>query len=139
MLCFLVHSCQWHLFRNLPLPSLLPYFLLSELGRLHVCLEAVYLVLGIYARYLTRRRDSHIVGSTSLWGTRHIYRVQDIQNRVFGFKLKSQLILLFSLFFLLFMSPTALFVLFMCPTILFQLIFIFIYRTFSKKISVSVK
>ena len=43
--------------------------------------------------------------------------------------LKSQLILLFNLFLLLFMSLT----------VLFQLSFTFIYSTFSKKISVSVK
>ena len=41
----------------------------------------------------------------------------------FGSKLKSQLILLFSLFLLLFMGST----------ILFQLTFTFIYNTFSKK------
>ena len=71
--------------------------------------------------------------------------------------LKSQLILPFSLFLLLFMSLTALFgtihgsyctfwyyswvplhflVLFMGPILLFQLIFTFIYSTFNKKFSV---
>ena len=48
---------------------------------------------------------------------------------LFGSKLKNQLILLFSLFLLLFMSHT----------VLFQLIFTFIYSTFSKKFSISAK
>ena len=48
---------------------------------------------------------------------------------VFGFKLKSQFILLFNLFLLLFMDLT----------VLFQLTFTFIYNTFNKKFSVSAK
>ena len=61
----------------------------------------------------------------------------------FGSKLKNQLILLFSLFLLLFINFIVLFgtflVLFMSLTVLFQLTFTFIYRTFNKKFSVSVK
>jgi len=48
-------------------------------------------------------------------------------------KIKSQLILLFSLFLLLFMVPLYFLILFMSLTILFQLTFNFIYSTFSKK------
>ena len=48
---------------------------------------------------------------------------------VFDSKLKSQLILLFNLFLLLFMGLT----------VLFQLTFTFIYNTFSKKFSILVK
>ena len=48
---------------------------------------------------------------------------------VFGFKLKSQFILLFNLFLLLFIDLT----------VLFQLIFTFIYNTFNKKFSISAK
>ena len=58
---------------------------------------------------------------------------------VFGSILKNQLILLFSLFLLLFMGLTTPLVLFMSHTVLFQLIFTFIYSTFSKKFSVSSK
>ena len=63
-------------------------------------------------------------------------------KHVFGKKLKSQLILLFNSFFLLFMGPTALFCIIhrsYCTISLFQLIFTFIYSTFSKKISISIK
>ena len=50
-----------------------------------------------------------------------------------------KLILLFSLFLLLFMGLTALLLLFMGLIVLFQLTFTFIYSTFSKKFSVLVK
>ena len=48
---------------------------------------------------------------------------------VFGSSLKSQFILLFSLFLLLFIGSTALFILFIGLIILFQLTFTFIYST----------
>ena len=57
----------------------------------------------------------------------------------FGSKLKSQVILLFSLFLLLFMISLHFLVLFMDLIILFQLTFTFIYTTFNKKFSVSAK
>ena len=50
-----------------------------------------------------------------------------------------KLILLFSLFLLLFMGSTTLLLLFMGLIVLFQLTFTFIYSTFSKKFSVLVK
>jgi len=52
-------------------------------------------------------------------------------------KLKSQLILLFSLVLLLFIAPLYFLILFMSFTVLFHLTFTFIYNTFSKKFSVS--
>ena len=52
---------------------------------------------------------------------------------------KRQLLLLFSLFLVLFMSLIAPLVLFIGHTILFQLVFIFIYNTFDKIFSVSTK
>ena len=58
---------------------------------------------------------------------------------VFDSKLKKQLILLFNSFLLLFMALLHFLVLFTGSIVLFQLIFIFIYSTFSKKISVSAK
>ena len=58
---------------------------------------------------------------------------------VFGSRLKSQLILLFNLFLLLFMGPIALFGTIHGFTVLFQLTFTFIYSTFNKKFSVSAK
>ena len=57
----------------------------------------------------------------------------------FGSKFKSQLILLFSLFLLLFMGLIALFGTIYGPTILFQLTFPFIYSIFNKKFSVLAK
>ena len=56
----------------------------------------------------------------------------------FDSNLKTQLILLFSLFLLLFIASLYFLVLFMDPTVLFQLTFTFIYNTFNKKFSVSV-
>ena len=74
---------------------------------------------------------------------------------LFGFRLKSQLNLLFSLFLLLFMSLILIYylayfcyylwvslhflILFMGFTVLFQQTFTFMYSTFSKKFSVSAK
>ena len=55
--------------------------------------------------------------------------IQTHPKCAFGYQLKNQLILLFSLFLLLFI----------CLTILFHLTFTFIYSTFSKKFSVSAK
>ena len=57
----------------------------------------------------------------------------------FGKKKFCKLILLFSLFLLLFMSSTSFLVLFMGLTLLFQLIFTFIYNTFSKKFLILAK
>ena len=54
-------------------------------------------------------------------------------------KLKMQLILLFSLFLLLFMDPTVLFGTIHDSHCTFQLIFTFIYSIFNKKFSVSAK
>ena len=50
-----------------------------------------------------------------------------------------KIILLFSLFLLLFMELTSLFDTIYGPTVLFQLIFSFIYSTFSNNFSISVK
>jgi len=58
---------------------------------------------------------------------------------MFGSKLKSQFILLFSLFLLQFMSLLHFLVLFMSLTVLFQLTFTFIYSIFNKIFSVSTK
>jgi len=58
---------------------------------------------------------------------------------MFGSILKNQFILLFSLFLLLFMGLLHFLVLFMGSIVLFQLIFTFIYTTFSKKFSISEK
>ena len=52
---------------------------------------------------------------------------------VFDFNLKSQFILLFNLFLLLFMGSLQFLVQFIGSTVLFQLTFTFIYKTFSKK------
>ena len=52
---------------------------------------------------------------------------------VFDFNLKSQLILLYNLFLLLFMGPLQFLIQFIGSTVLFQLTFTFIYKTFSKK------
>ena len=68
-----------------------------------------------------------------------ISRSQTNPKCVFGSKLKCELILLFSLFLLLFMGPLHFLVLFMGFTILFQLTFTFIYNTFSKKFLISTK
>ena len=57
----------------------------------------------------------------------------------FGLGWKIKIILLFSLFLLIFMGLTTLLALFIGPTILFQLTFTFIYNTFSNKFSVSAK
>ena len=74
-----------------------------------------------------RRRQTQDVGSVKR------------ASQMFGMDEICQLVLLFSLFLLLFMDPTVLFILFMGSIVLFQLIFTFIYSTFSKKFSVSVK
>jgi len=50
-----------------------------------------------------------------------------------------QIILLFSLFLLLLMTPLHSLILFMGHTVLFQLTFIFIYNIFSKKFSILTK
>ena len=68
-----------------------------------------------------------------------IYNFNQTQAKcAFGNTYFFQFILLFSLFLLLFMGPTTL-VLFMSLTIIFQLIFIFIYSNFNKKLSVPTK
>ena len=54
-------------------------------------------------------------------------------------KIKSQFILLFTLFLVLFIKLTVLFSTIHGLTILFELTFVFIYSTFSKKFSVSTK
>ena len=54
-------------------------------------------------------------------------------------RLKIKIILLFSLFLLLFIGPTALFGTIYDLTILFQLTFIFIYSTFSNKFLILAK
>ena len=54
-------------------------------------------------------------------------------------KIKSQFILLFTLFLVLFIRLTVLFSTIHGPTILFELTFAFIYNTFSKKFSVLTK
>ena len=58
---------------------------------------------------------------------------------VFGLEWKIKIILLFSLFLLLFMTSLYFLVLFMGLTVLFQLTFTFIYNIFSNKFSVSAK
>ena len=68
-----------------------------------------------------------------------IISIQTPSNYSFGKDYFCQLILLFSLFLLLFMGLLHFLVLLMGSTILFQLIFIFIYSTLRKKFSVSVK
>ena len=57
----------------------------------------------------------------------------------FGLGCKIKIILLFSLFFLLFMGPTTFFGIIHGSTLLFQLTFTFIYSTFNNKFSVSTK
>ena len=99
------------------------------------------------------------MGSTTLFGTIHRFHyiisanfylyLQYFQQKNFSFNKISgsqsepkcvfgknyfcQLILLFSLFLLLFLAPLQLLVLFMGHSVLFQLTFTFIYDTFSKK------
>ena len=57
----------------------------------------------------------------------------------FGLKWKIKIILLFSLFLLLFIGHTSLFGTIHGHTVLFQLTFTFIYSTFSNNFSISVK
>ena len=57
----------------------------------------------------------------------------------FGLEWKIKIILLFSLFLLLFTSLTTFFGIIHGSTVLFQLTFSFIYRTFNNKFSVSGK
>ena len=68
-----------------------------------------------------------------------LFFVKIIWQNAFGSKLKSQFILLFSLFLLLSMASLHFLVLFMGSTVLFQLIFTFIYNISSKKFSISVE
>lgn len=68
-----------------------------------------------------------------------INRSQADPKCMFGINESCQLILLFSLFLLLFMGLIAFLVLFMGFTVLLQLTFTFIYNTFSKQFSVSAK
>ena len=52
---------------------------------------------------------------------------------IFDFNLKSQFILIFNLFLLLFIDTLQFLVQFIGSTVLFQLTFTFIYKTFNKK------
>ena len=65
--------------------------------------------------------------------------IQTNHTCVLGMDEICQLILLFSLFLLLFMTPSHFLILFMGLTVLFHLIFTFIYNTFNKKILILVK
>ena len=90
----------------------------------------------------------HFLQSTSIF--QHIFSKNFLAKKqincfqmntqvVFTISLKSQFFLLFSLFLLLFMDLLHFLILFMGFTVLFQLLFSFIYSTFSKKFSISVK
>ena len=85
----------------------------------------------------------HFLQSTSIF--QHIFSKNFLAKKqincfqmntqvVFTISLKSQFFLLFSLFLLLFMDLLHFLILFMDFTVLFQLLFSFIYSTFSKKI-----
>ena len=92
-----------------------------------------------------REREKERVLCEKTWEMKIFIWVKVLSGRrseilcAFGSKLKSQVILLFSLFLLLFIISLHFLVLFMDLIILFQLTFTFTYSTFNKKISVSAK
>ena len=70
---------------------------------------------------------------------KRINAIQTHTQCAFGLRLKMKIILLFNLFLLLSCVPLHILALFMSHTVLFQLIFTFIYNTFSNNFLVLTK
>ena len=101
--------------------------------RAYQCIFGSHDTIHTFKNYFT------IVFSTIVFSFLQISNVQIHPMCAFSSSLKNQLILLFSLFLLLFMTPFYFLILFMGSTVLFQLTFTFIYNTFSKNFSISAK